>query len=194
MPKVVPDAVIPLVHNALRARYGEITILSGQGIAQGQRVEFTDRGKRVRAVIKTSSGGRISFARRGDGSWSGLSETERVIVVGPTERHGDDLVMSEFDKRPIKDAFEANYAAQKKQGMSDDVPSWIAPFHEEGRGARGVGDGFMKHASWTEPLKPVSVSTVGAAPMDRLTIPQAKEMLARTFGVSPDAIEIIIKG
>jgi hypothetical protein len=200
MKKVVPDNIIPVVHEKLCSRYGPIKTVSGQGIAKGQRVEFQDAGRQVRCVIKTSSGGRISFSRRDDGTWSGLSECDRVVVVAPTKLDGDDLVVSMFDQQILRDAFDANLAAQLKAGMSKDVPSWLAPFHEEDRGIRGTGDGFGGKALWREPLSAASPSvSSAAAPVQNgsargLTLAEAKEGLARTFGVSPDAIEITIRG
>jgi hypothetical protein len=195
MSKLTPKDIIPVVHDKLRKRYGEVRTLSGQGIAQGQRVEFMVGGKPARAVIKTSEGGRISFGRREDGSWSGLSESDRVVVVAPTSLDGDDLMVSEYEQEVLMKAFEANLAAQKKAGM-EKVPSWIAPFHEESRGVRGIGDGFGEKALWHETLeaKAEPAANIPAnAPMRGLTLAEAKEGLARTFGVSVDAIEITIR-
>jgi hypothetical protein len=193
------EEVIPIVHAKLRARYGECRFLSGQGIAKGQRVEFDDNGKQVRCVIKTSSGGRISFAHRPDGTWSGLSECDRVVVVAPTSFEGDNIAVSMFDQQVLRDAFEANLAAQKTAGM-DNVPCWIAPFHEMDRGVRGTGDGFGDKALWTEPMSETQPSATKpdnsprAGPVHGLTLAEAKEGLARTFGVRPDQIEITIRG
>ena len=80
-----------------------------------------------------------------------------------------------------------------------ELPNWIAPFHEEGRGPRGVGDGFGDKALWSEPLNGSSLPL--SAPKDpapksvrALTIPEAKAGLAKTFGVKPEAVEITIRG
>src|SRR5665213_24197 len=151
MAKMIAEDIMPVVHAMLGARYGAVEAVSGQGIARGQRVEFEDGDKRVRCVIKTSAGGRISFGRRPDGSWSGLSECDRVIVVAPTARDGDDIIVSMFDQQVLVKAFEANLAAQQKAGM-EKLPSWLAPFHEEDRGVRGTGDGFGDKALWRAPL------------------------------------------
>ena len=51
----------------------------------------------------------------------------------------------------MKAVFDASQAAQEKAGMGN-CQNWIAPFHEEGRGPRGVGDGFGDKALWSEPL------------------------------------------
>lgn len=193
--------VVPRVHRLLQDRYGELTFVSGQGIAKGQRVEFEDKGRKVQCVIKTSSGGRISFARRDDGTWSGLSDSAYVVVVAPTSLDGEDYKISFFDQAVLLEAFEANDAAQTAAGVGH-LPSWIAPFHEAGRGPRGTGDGFGSKALWIEPL--VDFASTEAAvpappapasgPKGQLTLQEAKEGLARTFGVSPSAIEITIKG
>lgn len=199
MAKSNGEEAISIVHSKLRARHGECRIVSGQGIAKGQRVEFDDNGKRVRCVIKTSSGGRISFGRRLDGTWSGLSECDRVVVVAPTSLDGDNIIVSMFDQQVLKDAFEANLAAQKKAGM-ENVPCWIAPFHEKDRGVRGTGDGFGDKALWTEPMSETNRSVTKSdnsprpGPVHGLTLAEAKEGLARTFGVRPDQIEITIRG
>lgn len=202
--RLKPEDIIPVVHDRLRTHYGAVEVISGQGIAQGQRVEFEDGGRRLRCVIKTSAGGRISFGHRDDGTWSGLSECDRIVVVGPTERNGDTLMISMFERQALVDAFEANLAAQQKAGMTK-VPCWLAPFHEKDRGVRGTGDGFGGKALWQEPFaaapapshithaQPVPAAAGGGA-VRGLTMAEAKEGLARTFGVSPDAIEITIRG
>jgi hypothetical protein len=198
MREVSSQDLLPVVHTILRRRYGELTVKTGQGVVKGQRVEFSDEGRPVSCVIKTSMGGRISFGRRTDRTWSGLSESERVIVVAPTKLHGADQMVSMFDQKVLLDAFEANRAAQEKAGMGH-LPNWIAPFHEEGRGARGIGDDFGDKAIWIEPLdmKPMpssSLEVTRVEPVPPLTIAEAKEGLAKRFGVSPEAIEITIRG
>jgi len=56
------------------------------------------------------------------------------------------------DKRGIHRYGWANVPMDAiKAGMAG-LPNWIAPFHEEDRGARGVGDGFGHKALWSEPL------------------------------------------
>src|SRR5579871_5810896 len=147
--KISTDEVLPIVHTKIRGRYGDCRIISGQGIAKGQRIEFADGGKKVRCVIKTSTAGRISFARRLNGSWSGLSECDRIVVVAPTEPEGKEITVSMFNSEVLREAFEANLAAQQKAGMAE-LPNWIASFHEIDRGVRGTGDGFGGKALWTE--------------------------------------------
>jgi hypothetical protein len=114
-------------------------------------------------------------------------------------------MISMFDQQVLIDAFEANFAAQQKAGIGH-LPCWLAPFHEKDRGVRGTGDGFGDKALWHEPLATARPATVvqprqfaaEASPLissvRSLTIAEAKEGLARTFGVSPDAIEITIRG
>jgi hypothetical protein len=55
--RVMKQDVLPIVLEILRRRYGDLTLISGQGILKGERVEFVLEGKRVRCVIKTSTGG-----------------------------------------------------------------------------------------------------------------------------------------
>jgi hypothetical protein len=187
---LIKEYVLPIVHEILHRRYGELTFVSGQGIARGERVQFWKDGQLVSCVIKTSNAGRISFGRR-DGKWSGLG-SDFVVIVAPRALGQEDYFVSMFDQRTMKIVFQANQDAQEKAGM--DLPNWIAPFHEEGRGARGVGDGFGDKALWIEPLNSGSLPVASETePVAALTIAQAKHGLAKTFGVSPEAIEIIIK-
>jgi len=199
MPKLMKQSVLPVVHQILQRRYDvPLTLLSGQGIMTGERVEFESEGKRVRCVIKVSSGGRISFGKS-DGKWSGLDGSDLVVVVAPTSLNGDDHMVCLFDQQTMKVVFDANQSAQERAGMGH-LPNWVAPlFHEEGRGPRGVGDGFGDKALWIEPLTaaPTSEPVVGtsaAKPVRALTIAEAKQGLAKTFGVDPDAVEITIRG
>lgn len=194
MQRLMKQDVLPLVQEILRRRYGELTLVSGQGIARGERLQFTVKGKQVRGVIKTSTGGRISFGRLGEGKWSGLEDTDFVIIVAPTGFHTDDHVVSMFDRDTMREVFDANQTAQKKAGMGK-LPNWIAPFHEEGRGARGVGDGFGPRAFWTEPLSatPSARPPTPSRPKRPLTIQEAKKQLAESLEVPVEAIEIIVR-
>src|SRR5258707_1039199 len=114
--KVMKQDVLPAVHAVLERRYGKLKLISGQGIAKGERVEFKLDGRQVRAVIKTRPGGRISFGRR-DEKWSGLDASDFVVVVAPTAIRNDDHVVSFFDQQSLREAFDANRAAQEKAGM-----------------------------------------------------------------------------
>ena len=196
--KLMKQDVLPVVHDILRRRYGKLTLLSGQGIARGERVEFTMGGKPVCCVIKTSTGGRISFGRRDDGTWSGLDDADVIVIVAPRALDEDVHFVSMFDRDTMKEVFDLNQAAQVKADMGK-LPNWIAPFHEKGRGPRGTGDGFGARAKWTEPLTPAREPTRPSEddrkqPVRSLTIAEAKEGLAKAFGVPVDAVEITIRG
>jgi hypothetical protein len=193
MNRVLKAHILPQVHSILRRRFGEITVIPGRGITRGERVQFKEKGKVFRCAIKTSTGGRISFDWR-DGKWgSGLTEADRVVIAGPAVRFGEEMIVSMFDQQDVAKAFAMNKEAQRKAGMSDAVPSWIASFHEERRGTRGVGDGFAKKALWSEPLlEPPEPSKGGA--VQALTIEEAKKGVAAKFNISPDQVQIIITG
>jgi len=205
MKKVLKQEVLPDVWKILERRYGQLKLLSGQGVIRGERVQFLIDGTGARCVIKTSTGGRISFGKR-DGKWSGLDESDFVVVVAPTAPDRADHMVSMFDQQTMREIFDENQSAQDKAGMGD-LPNWVAPFHENGRGPRGVGDGFADRALWAEPLAPsppastskpgssVEVGSEAAKSKDvrALTIDEAKQGLAKTYGVSPAAIEISIR-
>lgn len=186
--------MLPRVHNILGRRYGALKSLSGQGVLAGERLELTVDRKSVRCVIKASTGGRISFGKRDDGTWSGLDDSDFVVVVGPMSSGDDTMIVSMFDQATMKAAFDANQAAHEEAGIGH-LPNWIALYHEEGRGPRGVGDGFGAQALWSEPLDPgASPPAPSMKSIRALTIMEAKAGLAKTFGVPPEAVEITIRG
>jgi hypothetical protein len=192
---VMKKLILPAANAILERRYGQLISISGQGIMKGERSKFLVNGEQKRGITKASTNGRISFKREED-DWIGLDESDVVVVIGPISANDPTVMVSMFDRKAIRSAFDANYAAQTKEGMGH-LPNWIAPFHEEGRGARGVGDGFQDKAIWTEPLYPevgMPVSAPTGKPSTGLTIEQAKEALAKTFGVPPESVEITIRG
>jgi hypothetical protein len=194
MEKLHKKDLLPAVWKILERRYGKINLLTGQGIIRGERIEFVHDGKLVRGVIKTSTGGRISFGKR-DGRWSGLEDSSFVVIVAPTALDQTDHMVSMFDQKTMRDVFDQNDAAQTKAGMGS-LPNWIAPFHEHGRGPRGTGDGFGDKALWIEPLSdetPLPVEASRPKTIRALTVEEAKLGLAKKYSVSPEAIEISIR-
>src|SRR4051794_21694516 len=109
MKKVSKGNVLPRVHEILRHRYGDLAAVTGQGIARGERLELVVGGRRARCVVKTSSGGRISFGKAG-GKWSGLDDSDFVVIVAPTTFENDELAVSMFDQQVLRKAFDANQA------------------------------------------------------------------------------------
>jgi hypothetical protein len=204
------EAII-LTHKALIRRYGsELEPVSVQGVPAGQRIKFNCEGKPARCVIKFSSpksNGRISFAPTDEGGFSGLSDTDFIAVVAPKSLGSDEWLLSFYDQATMLKAFTANRDALKASGNSEGGQSWLAPFHEEGRNFRGEGDGYLKDALWTESLS-VGLSTSStlppperpprpkpnSQPLLALSIKEAKEALARKYDVSPDSIDIVIRG
>jgi len=196
------------IHAILRARYGALEFIQAKGVAAGQRVRFVDQGEPVSCVIKFSSPktlGRIAFGVMEDGSFSGLSDCDRVAVVGPVGPKSRQYQVSYYEQASLLGAWQANRDALKAAGKSEGGQSWLAPWHEEGRGFRGVGDGYQRHALWTEPLNTRLMASSEPRPSLtearemtaaglKLTIREAKEALARNYDVPPDDIDIIIRG
>jgi hypothetical protein len=193
MDKLQKRDLLPTVWEILQRRYGHITLLTGQGIIRGERIEFTHGGKAVRGVIKTSTGGRISFGKK-DGKWSGLEDSDFVVIVAPTALDQTDHMVSMFDQKTMRDVFDQNNAAQTKAGMGG-LPNWIAPFHEHGRGPRGIGDGFGDRALWSEPFSNEAspIEAPRSKTIRALTVEEAKLGLSKKYNVSPEAIEISIR-
>lgn len=175
---------------------------SGSGVPKFSRVEIEKGAEKLACVIKTTTGGRISFTRAPDGTYFVLGDADRVIHAW---RNADDptkIRVSMFDKATVLKAFEANHKAKAERGM-EHIPSWISPWPEEGW--RFTGSGFKDEALWSEMISIGEVETVTtSAPipshpssedpsseigiMDRI-----KAMLSEHLGVRPELIEIDVR-
>jgi hypothetical protein len=192
--KKVREAAVRL----LEEKGYKVTDLSkGQGVPKLSRISIRKDGKESAALIKTSTSGRISFTREQDGHYRFLRDAEYVIHVHPIVNDPTLVQVTMFDRQTVVEAFNANHKALVEHGM-EHIPSWVNP--EEEKGWRQTGSGFGTKALWSAAVPLVSTATAsemqrgaGGQPL-KLTIAQAKEGLAENFGVSPDKIEIIVRG
>jgi hypothetical protein len=178
------------------------SLRGGSGVPPFSRILVKTEGAVLKCAIKTTQGGRIHFERNPDGRFKVLSDVDRVIHVQPTSQDRNMLLVRMFDQKTVLAAFEENCRALAKHGMAH-LPAWINPQFEGGW--RLAGSGFEKKALWAEivpldvsvPELPETVKTEMSGVVKRsrgMTIQEAKEALANTFGVSPDKIEILVRG
>ncbi|MBZ9815763.1 hypothetical protein [Mesorhizobium sp. CA7] len=144
-----------------------------------------------------------------DGTYKVLDEVDRVIHAHPLAGDPSKVAISMFERATIRRAFDKNFKALTDHNMGH-IPSWVNP--EPEAGWRQTGSGFKDEALWR---KTVALSdgansraghlawgtgdvellpTASDPKVGPLSIKQAKEGLAAMFGVSPDKVEITIKG
>lgn len=204
--KEIRQAVVTCLE---REGFSVISQPGGQGARELSRVRILRDGESMICAIKTSTSGRISFVRDTDGTYKVLDEVDRVIHAHPMESDPSKIVVTMFDRATVRKAFDQNYKALTDHNMGH-IPSWVNPEPESGW--RQAGSGFKNEALWrkTIDMSADAGSRAGHfawgagdvevlpgpfdAPIAPLSIKQAKEGLAAMFGVSPDKIEITIKG
>ncbi|MER8425926.1 hypothetical protein [Mesorhizobium sp. M1403] len=195
--KMAREAAVRL----LEEKGNRVTDISkGQGVPKFSRILMQKDTSTLSCVIKTSTGGRISFTRDTDGSYKVLRDAEYVIHVRPAVNDPTMVRVTMFDRKTVVQAFDANHVALVEHKM-EHMPSWVNP--DEEKGWRLTGSGFGRNALWSEtvPLAPAAVDNTASATQAnvadqplKLTIAQAKQGLAENFGVAPDKIEIIVRG
>lgn len=189
--------------DVLRRRYGEVRPVTGQGIQAGTRVTFQEGTEQLVCAIKVTTGGRISFARKGT-SWGTLPQVDRVLYVRSTVGDPSRYEAQMFTRETLLAAFDQNREHAVKAGIAK-LPTWLSADHEAGD--RFVGSGFGEHALWKEAGELSAIADISrcktseskltggsaASTARKLTIEEAKCGLAASLGISPDKIEIVIR-
>jgi hypothetical protein len=172
--------------------YGVVNAASGSGIPKFSRIIIEKGDERLDCVIKTTTGGRISFTRAEDGTYLVLRDADRVIharrsPVDPSKVHA-----TMFDKATVVEAFEANHNAKIDRGM-EHIPSWVNPAPEAGW--RRTGSGFQSKALWSETvaLSPTGDVTTISSVREHGIMERVKAILAEHMGVRPELIEIDVR-
>jgi hypothetical protein len=177
----------------LARRFGVLSPLSGQGIQKGTRFQFKEAdGSSVICVIKVAAGdeiNRIHFPHV-DGVWSTLKDVDRVLYVRQSRSQKGEFEAQMYAQADLLAAFNQNYDHARKIGAKH-LPAWLSPEPEPGD--RFVGSGFGSKALWTHTGSFQSEEVAPAAKVQPLTIQEAKRGLAAALGISPEAIEIIIR-
>jgi hypothetical protein len=175
-------------------------VTRGQGRPRLSVVELKKKGSRQLCSIKVadkSVNGRISYPFQ-DGKFTVLCDVDLVLHVHPTMDGSIHATM--FSKASVLAAFEKGRKALVDAGK-EHLPVWVSPVPESGW--RQVGSGFGQHALWEKtvpPGGPVSIATSDAkgdslsTGIRPLSIAEAKVAVAAKYDVSPDNVEIIVRG
>lgn len=181
-------------------------------IPGGFAFQATRDGTPTRIGIKTSADRWVGVPRDGSGNWGLLSAVDEVFVVTFDDRFAQTrFQVYAFDPKVLTSMGETVYAAAKKAGQTG--IQWIPLDEHEGRSGTSMSAGHLlphgrkiidEPIEWVsdaaelelgEALSPDSHFETAEVPAPlKLTIAEAKAALAATFGVSPDAIKIMIEG
>ena len=159
--------------------------------------------------IRTSQDTWIAFPRtRDDAAWGTLADVDFVVAASVDDRLNPQYAQVHLvPGDEMRNRFDRAYAARKKAGYTLPVGRgiWLSLYDKEATSpvtlvGAGIGlahppiakvplsgQAMEAEAVDSKPALPVAVD----AP---LTIAEAKRGLARSFGVSEDAIEITIRG
>lgn len=180
----------------------------GSGKASMRRI--TKGRESIKVSIRTSQDCWLSFPRLPEtGDWRTLSEVDLVVVVSVNDKdkptHG---VVHFLDQADVLARFNRAYEARLAAGRTDpgEHGVWISLYEEESKDpvslvGAGAARGKLEIArvpiarpqdrAPSSAIPPVPPSTPGGQPP--LTIAQAKQGLALTFGVDPSHIKITVE-
>ncbi|MHC2001820.1 hypothetical protein ACYQR9_15475 [Methylobacterium sp. CM6241] len=174
-------------------------------------------GEDTSVGIKTSADRWVGIPRDASGGWGLVSQAKEIFVVTFDDRFAmNRLQIIAFAPKVLIEMGTKVYARAQKEGQTG--IQWIPLDEHANRSGTSMAAGhLLPHGNvvFDEPIEwldvdtvhgdtteaeeveveaepePVATSTPQAEPL-RLTIPEAKAALARTFGVSPEAISITV--
>ena len=188
------------------------TISKARGFGKSRVRRITRNGKSKLAAIRTSQDAWIAFPRtRDDTKWATLADVDVVVVASVDPEDSQFARIHMIDANEMRDRFDRAYAARLAAGHT--IPSgrgvWVALYENDvsdpvtlvGAGA-GIANKAIARVSLAEATAPAA-SVPDMAPVQRgdagngdeesLTIADAKARLARTLGVDPSSIKIIVE-
>jgi hypothetical protein len=184
----------------------KVARVKGHGKSRVRRI--SKNGKSQLALIKTSQDQFLAIPRNPDDTgWLTLDDVDVVIAAVVDDPANPKVAWVHwFEAKDLRQRFDAAYQARRKAGHSIPVGRglWLALYDDETRSAvQAVGAGAgSKHPPIAKvPLDEAGglAATNGGTPDDEdrfvpLSIPEAKQRLARTLGIDVANIRITIEG
>jgi hypothetical protein len=159
------------------------------------------------ATIRTTQDRWFAFPRtKGDTGWLTLDEVDTVVVVSVDSRETPKFAhVHMFDQSEVKTRFDRAYAARMKAGRSIPVGRgvWVSLYEQDDGSPNLAGAGIgtvsppiamvaLKKGDHELAPQPVAQPRAGDS-VRPLTMNEAKQGLALTFGVDPSQIKITIE-
>jgi len=209
--KALRKALINAALSALRDEGWKVERDSGK--VKGRLRRLTKDGKVLLAAIRTSQDGWIAFPRnKRDTKWTTLSDVN-VVVAAALDDTKRNARVHMFDAKALRERFDRAYKARKDAGHSIRIGRgiWVSLYLQESDDPVyhiGAGIGLETPPFAEVPLQDIEATDnpVPTAPQNSpaavvregdgfepLTIAQAKIRLARTLGVDPASIKIMVE-
>lgn len=191
---------------ALMKRGYEVESFTGRGRPPGTFLKLTKDGKESVCTVRSTRDRWIAFHRREDGGWDTLDKADFVAIAAVDDRQTPTkMEVYLLEQAPVTKAFDAAFEARTNAGhiIKENTP-WVGLDAPKTQSVTAIGAGLADKALWCEVIGPGSeaaheelVSGPGDIPAPEkttLTIADAKKGLAAHYGVTPESIEIIIRG
>lgn len=185
------------------------SVLRVPGAGKSSLRQITKDGQSKLVAIRTTQDRWMAFPRtKDDAGWLTLDDVDLVMAVSVDDTDEPKMALVHlFEQKDIKARYDRAYAARKRAGRSIPVGRgvWISLYREECASpvslvGAGAGLAFPPIAlvpldGGQPPKEPSGSEASPPPPRDPrpLTIAEAKERLALTFGVDPSHIKITVE-
>jgi len=201
------DRLFEIAQNALVERGWSVERVPGAGKASLRRLRKDGEAKL--ATIRTSQDTSIAFPRnRANSGWLTLDEADVVVAASVDDRLNPKFALVHMiDADEMRARFDRAYKMRLKAGHRIPVGRgvWVRLYEEDDDtpARAGAGAGLHNSPIAKVPLqgdeivrvveRDATVHVVEDAELPPLTIPEAKIRLARSLGVDPSAITIVVE-
>ena len=188
-----------------------VTRVTGMGTGRVRRI--TKDGKTRLAAIRTTQDTWIAFPRTDDDTkWVTLSDVDVVVVASVDDPNNPKFANVHIvEAKEMRDRFDRAYAARLAAGHTIPLGRgvWVSLYQDEGTSPVqlvGAGAGIAHPPVARLPLDGVNAKEAGSSVATAhraddqsgeedkpLTIAEAKVRLARSLGVEPSSIKIIVE-
>ncbi len=200
------DRLKEIAYETLQAQGYAVERLSGSGKSSMRRL-LKDGVEKI-ATIRTTQDRWFAFPRtKDDKGWLTLDDANVVVVVSVDDKENPKFALVHiFEQADIKSRMDRAYAARMEANRSIPIGRgvWVSLYDDENGSASFVGAGAGKASPPIAkvPLNKGELAPLPTAPIasnsaefgsQPLTISEAKQRLAITFGVDPSHIKITVE-
>jgi hypothetical protein len=200
------DRLKEIAYETLAARGYVVERIGGAGKSSMRRLRKD--GQQIVATIRTTQDRWFAFPRTSDDKgWLTLDNADVVVVVSVDDKENPKFALVHmFDQADIKSRMDRAYKARMDANRSIPVGRgvWVSLYDDENGSPSfaGAGAGKASPPIAKVPLKKGELGAVPDAPdapnspqsgLQPLTINEAKQRLAITFGVDPSHIKITVE-
>lgn len=190
---------------ALEGQGWRVDRVSGSGKSSMRRLR--KHGLVKVASIRTTQDCWYAFPRTGDDKgWLTLDDVDTVVIISVDDKAAPKLARVHiFDQREVKARLDRAYAVRAKAGRSFSVGRghWVSLYESDDGSptfaGAGIGNDFPPVAEVAlaqdanDPGTPASGKPLDRERVQPLTMGEAKQDLALTFGVDPSQIKTTIE-